>query len=65
MNDEKSNPPRLVAAFLQWFCPDYLLEEITGDLVQKFERDVRIFGIRKARLRFAWNTFGSSGLESY
>lgn len=41
---------------LRWFCPDHLLEEIEGDLVQKFERDALAFGVRKARRRFVWNT---------
>ena len=22
--------------FLRWFCPDYIYEEIEGDLIQKF-----------------------------
>lgn len=41
--------------FLRWFCPDHLLEEIEGDLIQKFERDVKIFGVQRARRRFVWN----------
>ena len=40
---------------LQWFCPDHLYEEIGGDLIQKFERDVKAFGQRKAKRRLAWN----------
>jgi hypothetical protein len=27
---------RRALRFLRWFCPDYLLEEIEGDLLQKF-----------------------------
>lgn len=42
--------------FLSWFCPDHLLEEIEADLIQKFDRDVRTFGIGMARRRFVWNT---------
>jgi hypothetical protein len=26
--------------FLKWFCPDHLYEEIEGDLIQKFQRDL-------------------------
>ncbi|MEX2234657.1 MAG: ABC transporter permease [Cyclobacteriaceae bacterium] len=37
-------------------CPDHLVEEIEGDLIQKFEKDVKRFGLNKARRRFAWNT---------
>jgi putative ABC transport system permease protein len=29
--------------FLRWFCPPQLLEEIEGDLIQKFEKDVKTF----------------------
>jgi hypothetical protein len=27
---------------LRWFCPDHLYEEIEGDLIQKFERDIKL-----------------------
>ena len=42
--------------FLRWFCPDHLYEEIEGDLIQRFVRDVREFGERKAKSRLIWNT---------
>ncbi len=50
-----NNPPAWASRFIQWFCPDHLLEEIEGDLIQKFERDVKAFGEQKARRRFVWN----------
>ncbi len=40
---------------LRWFCPDHLLEEIEGDLVQRFENDVKVYGARKANQRLLWN----------
>ena len=40
---------------LRRFCPAHLLEEIEGDLLQKFEQDVKEFGARKARRRLLWN----------
>jgi putative ABC transport system permease protein len=40
---------------LRWFCPDHLYEEIEGDLIQKFNRDVKAFGERKAKRRLRWN----------
>src|SRR5882762_9088130 len=40
---------------LQAFCPPQLFEEIEGDLLQRFERDVKIFGEQKARRRLGWN----------
>lgn len=43
---------RIVASF----CPNELVEEIEGDLLQRFERDKLKFGERRARRRMAWNT---------
>jgi putative ABC transport system permease protein len=40
---------------LRTFCPPHLLEEIEGDLLQKFERDVKTFGEKKAKRRLLWN----------
>ncbi len=42
--------------FLKWFSPDHLYEEIEGDLIQKFERDVRTVGEKKAKRKLMWNT---------
>jgi len=41
---------------LRKFCPPQLLEEIEGDLLQKFERDVKLHGERKAKRKLLWNT---------
>lgn len=41
---------------LRWYCPPHLQEEIEGDLIQKLERDVKIYGERKAKRRLLWNT---------
>ena len=40
---------------LQWFCPDHLYEEIEGDLIQKFNWDVKTFGEKRAKRRLIWN----------
>jgi putative ABC transport system permease protein len=40
---------------LRWFCPPHLYEEIEGDLIQKFNRDVKDFGKGKAKWRLLWN----------
>lgn len=45
-----------IIRFLRWFCPPHLLEEIEGDLMQKFERDVKTFGETRAKRRLLWNT---------
>jgi putative ABC transport system permease protein len=41
--------------FFRSFCPPHLLEEIEGDLIQKFNRDVKDFGEGKAKRRLLWN----------
>ncbi len=48
-------PPRVVLHFLSKFCPDHIYEEIEGDLIQKFNRDVKNFGEQRAKRRLAWN----------
>ena len=39
-----------ILSFLGTFCPPHLLEEIEGDLIQKFEKDVKLLGERKAKI---------------
>lgn len=60
MNREKSSP---ILRLLRWFCPAHLLEEIEGDLQQKFERDSKQFGLRKAKRKFVWNVIAHFRLE--
>ena len=40
-DDHSSNPSPWTFRFLRWFCPAQLFEEIEGDLIQKFERDLK------------------------
>ncbi len=40
---------------LRSFCSDHLYEEIEGDLLQKFEKDVKLFGEKRAKRRLLWN----------
>ncbi len=63
MNEIKPFPIRL----LQSFCPTHLLEEIEGDLLQKFERDLKsikvsdtskmsdTYRLRRAKRKLLWN----------
>jgi putative ABC transport system permease protein len=41
--------------FLQWFCPSHLHEEIEGDLIQKYHREIKKLGEKKATRRLVWN----------
>jgi putative ABC transport system permease protein len=51
---------------LQWFCPDHLYEEIEGDLIQQFNKDLQFkvpttskvsdtYRLRRAKRRLIWN----------
>ena len=48
-------PPRFALRFLRWFCPEHLLEEIEGDLLQRFVKDVKLLGDKRAMKRMTWN----------
>jgi ABC-type antimicrobial peptide transport system permease subunit len=41
---------------LRLFCPAHLAEEIEGDLVQKYERDLKKFSVQKSKRRLLWNS---------
>lgn len=41
---------------LRTFCPSHLAEEIEGDLLQKYERDLKKFSIQNSKRRLLWNT---------
>lgn len=41
---------------LRAFCPEHLAEEIEGDLLQKYERDLKKFSQQKSKRRLLWNT---------
>jgi putative ABC transport system permease protein len=55
MKSPESDKVNFAIRFLHTFCPPHLLEEIEGDLMQRFERDVKVFGERRARRRLLWN----------
>ncbi len=51
---DKPQPSALLLRFFRWFChPDYL-EDIEGDLWERFEILVEDMGPRRARRRFVW-----------
>ena len=51
----KSFPPFRLLRLLKFFCPPHLLEEIEGDLLQRFEQDVKVYGAARAKRRMLWN----------
>lgn len=42
--------------FLHLFFPPHLLEEIEGDLMQRYEKDVATNEVKKVKMKLAWNT---------
>lgn len=56
MKEKRQPYPQAALRFLAVFCPDHLYEELSGDLIQKFNRDAVRYGIPSARRRFIWNT---------
>lgn len=49
------NPPDWPFKLLACFCPDHLYEEIEGDLIQKFQRDVKRTSESKAKIDLVWS----------
>lgn len=49
------NPPQWPLQILRIVCPAELLEEIEGDIVQRFMRDRDALGYRTARKKMVWN----------
>jgi putative ABC transport system permease protein len=54
MNFEHSN--KWFIKLLRFGCPSQLYEEIEGDLIQRFHRDLRQYGEKTARRRMLWNS---------
>ncbi len=48
-------PPSRADAFLSWFCPPELIEDIQGDLYELFEVRVQQDGLGRAKLWYWWN----------
>ncbi|UHG90026.1 permease prefix domain 2-containing transporter [Spirosoma oryzicola] len=46
-------PPRWADRLLEWFCAPHLLEEVQGDLHERFERNQTQLGERSARRQYA------------
>ncbi|MFD2933676.1 ABC transporter permease [Spirosoma flavum] len=46
-------PPRWVDRLLEWFCAPHLLEEVQGDLYERYLRDVDRVGATKANQKYS------------
>ncbi|MEM0933270.1 MAG: permease prefix domain 2-containing transporter, partial [Bacteroidota bacterium] len=55
MNNRPS-PPKFFLRFLRWFCCQNYLEEIEGDMEERFQDNLELFSVKKARRLYAWDT---------
>ena len=51
-------PPRGADRLLEWACAPHLLEEVQGDLHERFRRNAALFGERSARRQYTWEVLG-------
>ncbi len=54
-NNQETHGPDSWLRLLAWYCPRDLYEGIEGDLVEQFDEDVKQFGEKRARKKFAWS----------
>ncbi|GAB3640998.1 permease prefix domain 2-containing transporter [Spirosoma arcticum] len=48
-------PPHWADRLLTWFCAPHRLEEVQGDLYERYSRDVRVVGVQTANWRYWLN----------
>lgn len=51
--NQQHHPPAWAQQFVEWYCKPGLVEDLTGDLNEYFERNVRTVGPRRAKLIYA------------
>lgn len=51
------HPPAWAQRFVEWYCKPGLVEDLTGDLNECFERNVRSIGPRRAKLIYIIDAF--------
>ena len=53
----RDHPPSWAQRFVEWYCKPGLAEDLTGDLNEYFERNVRSIGPRRAKLIYIIDAF--------
>jgi putative ABC transport system permease protein len=53
----RDHPPSWAQRFIAWYCKPGLAEDLTGDLNEYFERNVRSMGPRRAKLIYIIDAF--------
>lgn len=54
---QQHHPPSWAQRFIEWYCKPGLVEDLTGDLNECFERNVRSIGPRRAKLIYIIDAF--------
>ena len=49
------HPPHWANRLLEFFCAPHLLEEVQGDLYERFERQAVLFGVKIAQRQYVYN----------
>ncbi|MGN8034511.1 ABC transporter permease [Chitinophaga sp. 22321] len=58
MKDQRQHhPPSWALQFVEWYCKPGLVEDLTGDLHECFERNVQLHGPRRAKLIYIIDAF--------
>ncbi|MEM1407625.1 MAG: permease prefix domain 2-containing transporter, partial [Bacteroidota bacterium] len=52
----KPSPPKRCLRFLRWFCRQDYLEEIEGDMEERFHDNLERYSVKIARRLYAWDT---------
>lgn len=51
---DPAGPPGFFLGLFRWFCDPAIVEDIEGDLMEDFHRNLERSGLRKARWAFIW-----------
>lgn len=57
MNQTPQSPPRLLLQFFRMYCSPQLVEDIEGDLLERFDHRIEKQGYKKAKRLFAKDVF--------
>ncbi len=55
MTGDRNHNAGFAFRLFRLFCPPHLLEEIEGDLTQRYEKDLKSMSAKRARRKLSWN----------
>ncbi|MBA4850637.1 ABC transporter permease [Emticicia sp. BO119] len=54
----RPQPPHWADQLLEWFCAPHLIEEVQGDLQERFQKNLKFFGEKTARWEYIKGVLG-------